>query len=101
MEKYEISYANAEYTGGGIYVFYGQLVGGKYFLASDYETAMYITDTDPVPVWDDVWYMEWLDANCEEVEMTEEFWNSMTRWIVEHRPEGNYCAAEIDGREFG
>ena len=109
----KIRKANAEYTGGGIYVYWGQLEDGKYFLADD-DGEMMLTETDPESCWEDVWYWEW---QCEHgIQVTKEQddtaelgqvwwtptaaeWNKMLDWILAHKPDGNYDDAELESRK--
>lgn len=109
----EFKKANAEYTGGNIYVYYGQLEDGRYFLADD-DGEMMLTYTDPVPCFEDAMYWEWQcehgipvtkeqDDNAEEGQvwwtLKADDWNAMLDWIIENRPEGNYSVSELKARK--
>ena len=46
MEKHKIKTVTACYTGGGIYIYYGQLENGLYFRTSDEDEAIYICNAN-------------------------------------------------------
>jgi len=109
----EFERANAAYTGGGVYVYYGRLTDGRYFLADD-DGEMILTGTDPESCWGGVFYWEWqeehgLPVTKEQDDMAEEGqvwwtlstadWNAMLDWIITNRPEGNYSVAELEARK--
>ena len=56
-----IKYAFAVYTGGNIWLFYGQLKNGNYFLTDDYGATLYL-DADPSDL-DESTYTEWQDEH--------------------------------------
>ena len=48
MGKYDFVSVNADYTGGGIWIFSGRLSGGHYFLASsEYPAYAMVLNADP------------------------------------------------------
>ena len=57
---FRMEYANAIYTGGGCYIFYGKLNTGDYFLADDFKDGICeILTTDPSKDWDKSTYEDW------------------------------------------
>ena len=59
-----IEEAEADYTGGGIYVFLGKASDGVWFLGSDsngYEVSF--VNSDPRECFDDTFYPEWIEAH--------------------------------------
>lgn len=83
MGKYKIKSATACYTGGGIYIYYGQLTNGLFFRAVDDWEVIYIctktTDTEEAD------YEEFYDKYTVD-ELTGDdfkaFWNAMLRHII-------------------
>ena len=56
--------ADAEYTGGGIYVYIGKLSSGEYFYTADeYEGIVWILDIDPAEHFDETQDVEWLEEH--------------------------------------
>ena len=104
MEK--VLYANACYTGGGIYVYFGRLKGGNYALAADGVEAIRILREDPEKCPEDYAYQEWQDErlvrdiNADAPEFVV-LWNGMIDWILDNRPEGNYSVMELERRREG
>lgn len=95
----KIKNATAIYTGGNIYIYYGQLTDGNYFRACDDWYCIEICDADTST--DDADYNEWLDKH--RVEMLEGyeyeiFWNKMLRWIIDNKPKGNFQSYELEHR---
>ena len=93
------------YTGGGIYVYLGELANGNYFMASDWSIGcvgdIRILDADPREAGDDCWYAEWQEPHfVRDLDGDECFqmWNSMIDFIIENKPEGNYSMSEIEER---
>ena len=59
-----ITRAEATYTGGGIYVYTGQLSNGKYFMTADeWEDYVLLLDVDPDKYWDDNGFVEWQEEH--------------------------------------
>ena len=97
--------ATATYTGGGIYIYTGQLENGDYFMTNDdlisYMAYVEFFNADP--------YEEFEDA-CNEIWQSEhhigeysdrkayEFTKEILNWIIQQRPEGNYSVNEIESR---
>ena len=105
--------ANACYTGGNIYVYYGKLEDGRYFLADD-DGEMMLTETDPETCFDDVFYWEWqtehgIQVTKDQDDMAEPGqvwwtlkaadWNAMLDWIITNKPDGNYSVSELEARK--
>lgn len=87
MTKHKIRTATAVYTGGNIYIFYGQLESGLYFRAFDDGEAIYICDSDTEAEAAD--YGEFYEEHTVE-EITGEdfdtFWNAMLAHIIDRKP---------------
>lgn len=86
--KHTIKTATACYTGGGIYIYYGQLESGLYFRAVDDWGVIWICNADTEA--EEADYSEFYEAHTVE-EITGEdfktFWNAMLMHII------NGCAA--------
>ena len=60
----DIMRAEATYSGGGIYIYTGQLVTGEYFLAADdWEDTVIILDVDPFEHWEENGFEDWQNAH--------------------------------------
>jgi hypothetical protein len=62
--KYTIKKANAVYTGGGIFIFWGDLEDNKYFMCDD-DGGVIILDSDPTD-FDVSLYVEWQEEHLVE-----------------------------------
>ena len=96
--------ATATYTGGGIYIYTGQLDNGDFFMSND-DFMVYVEFYDADPY-------EELDEACGEIwqhthsvgeysgQKAVDFMISVLKWIIQHqqRPEGNYSVGEIEDR---
>ena len=86
--KHKIKTATAVYTGGGIYIYYGQLESGLYFRTFDDSEVIYICNSDTEA--EEADHGEFYEAHTVE-ELTGEdfkiFWNTMLTHII------NGCAA--------
>ena len=94
-----ISSATAEYTGGGIYVYYGKLVDGNYFRACDDWEWIEICNADTSA--EEADYQEFYDEHsieCLTGKEYEAFWNDMLRKILKEKPAGNYMESELEKR---
>ena len=83
MEKHRIRTATACYTGGNIYIYYGQLESGLYFRTFDDSETIYICDSNTEA--EEADYSEFYDSHTVE-ELTgddfTEFWNTMLSHIL-------------------
>lgn len=94
--------ATATYTGGGIYIYTGQLENGDYFMTND-DFTVYVEFYNADPY-------ENLDESCNEIWQHEhhlgeysgqkalDFTKDILNWIIRKRPEGNYSVDEIENR---
>lgn len=96
--------ATAEYTGGGIYIYGGQLEDGRYFFtADDYEDYVMILDADPVNN-EDACYCDWQEAHLVEELMDEaamNLWKEILGKAIEALENGermNASASELEER---
>lgn len=97
--KTQIVNAIADYTGGNIYIYYGQLSDGNWFRATDGEEFIEICDSDTSV--DDANYYEFYEEHSIETLIGNEyesFWNEMLQWIIHNAPEGNYQADDLERR---
>lgn len=102
-ENKDISSANAEYTGGGVYIYWGKL-GENYFLINHVcETLAFglILDVCPDLSDDETLMPEWQEAHTVK-ELTEnelnQFIVDVLDWIITNRPSGNYDMIELECR---
>lgn len=98
----KIKNVKPEYTGGGIYVFTGELEDGNYFLADCPCSASYYSlrivnenpdKCDPNEVWQEEWQ---LNHFVKDVIRCKCFIRDMLKWIIKNRPCGNYCVYDIE-----
>ena len=97
--KREIKNATAIYTGGGLYIFYGQLTDGNWFRAYDEWECIEICDADTST--EEADYNEFYEEHIIETLVNDEyktFWNDMLLWIIHNAPEGNYSVDELEKR---
>lgn len=88
-----IDFATAEYTGGGVYLYYGK-VDGTYFL-SDENSGMYL-DVRPNLSRDDTFTLDWQQEHSLGHIMDIDAFNiEILDWIISHKPEGNYDPHEL------
>lgn len=103
MENLKIKTATACYTGGNIYIYYGQLESGLYFRTFDDSDTIYICNSDTEA--EEAEYSEFYDAHTVE-ELTGEdfrtFWNTMLSHILSkgaaHGRWLNYSSDELKNR---
>ena len=98
----KITYANAEYSGGGIYIYYGTLEDGNYFLTDD-DSIDYVQllDTDPSKVFEESLYEEWQSTHRYgdySGQKAKDFLKDVLSWICDSRPSGNYNVTELESR---
>ena len=99
MKNFTIKNATAEYTGGGIYVYYGELENGLYFRACDDWDFISICNSDTSA--DEAEYNEFYEEHeTDSIDryQFEEFFNTMLLWIIHNAPKGNYNADELENR---
>ena len=97
--KKEIKHATAIYTGGGLYIYYGQLTDGNYFRAYDEWECIEICNSDTSV--EDADYSEFYEEHSVgrlEKEEYKVFWNEMLLWIINNKPKGNYQACDLENR---
>ena len=85
--KYEIKSASANYTGGGIYVYQGELLCGLWFMACDTWESILICDANPNCDGSD--YPEWQNQHYVEELIYDDyvtFFNAMLRHIIDGKP---------------
>lgn len=103
MRKHKIKTATACYTGGGVYIYYGQLESGLYFRAVDDWDVIWICNADTEA--EEADYSEFYDAHTVE-ELTGEnfktFWNAMLTHIIgggaAHGRWSNYSTSDLERR---
>ena len=95
----KIKTATAEYTGGNIYIYYGELENGLWFRTSDLWESIAICTNDTSG--EDADYCEFFEEYMvEELEgiQYKELWNEMLYWIINNNPKGNYLKYEMEER---
>ena len=97
----KIKKATACYTGGGIYVYWGQLENGDYFRACDDWDLIWICDQYTSIENEDANWAEFYDEHTIE-ELHDDyfviFWNAMIDHIIKNDTNGNWCKAELEHR---
>lgn len=94
-----IKNANACYTGGNIYIYYGQLENGLYFRACDDWESIEICNADTST--EEADYYEFYQEHSVKTlvgDLYEKFWNDMILWIIRNSPKGNYSEDELENR---
>ena len=99
MANYTIKTATAQYTGGGIYIYYGKLDNGLFFRACDDWDSIEICNADTGT--EEADYSEFYEVHTiDSITGTEyvSFWNNMLYFILKNRPAGNYQEYELEKR---
>lgn len=89
--------ANAEYTGGGIYIYWAKTNEGTFLQGSSEWDALYEVDSDP-NLDEESGYIEWQEEHNIRVYEDEEYFEliqELLRWILDNSPRGNYSSGEI------
>ena len=102
--KYEIEYANADYTGGGIYNYNGKLKDGRFVWGNSEWEEFYLIDSDPTEYSEEYgdqvgYYNEWLEEHTvESIEDKDykQFVSDFIHWIIQNKPKGNYSLGELE-----
>ena len=101
MKNYEIKTATADYTGGGIYIYYGELENGLFFRTCDEWDSISICNSDTSD--ENADYMDFYEVH-QVTELVENeykiFWDNMLNWILEKQPDGNYSNEELEKRFY-
>lgn len=98
-EGYKLKNATAIYTGGNIYIYYGELENGLYFRACDDWDFIEICNSDTST--EEADYYEFYEKHSTGTLTGNDyktFWNDMLLWIMHHAPKGNYSMDEIENR---
>lgn len=101
--EYTIKTATACYTGGGIYIYYGQLENGLYFRTWDECEAVYICDADTSS--EGAEHSEFYEQHTQK-ELTEEEYKAFFNKILSHILNGgrpfdkwnNYQKSDLQNR---
>lgn len=97
--EYKIKTASACYTGGGIYIYWGQLEDGLHFRAADGYDVIYICNADTST--EEADYQEFYDAHTVKELYGPEFvafWNEMLTRIINSDVRENWCPEELTAR---
>lgn len=94
----KITKANAVYTGGNIWLFYGELEDGNFFLTDD-NGCTEILDTDPSDL-DESLYYEWqqehLVKELDDESKRIDFCNNLCDKLIEDGDKGGMTDDEIE-----
>lgn len=85
---------NATYTGGGIYVFTGELKDGTWFLFSNSDEVITLLNEDPSDL-DESLYWEWQEPRIVGY-ATETEMRGVYRWLLDHPMDDNYLPDDIE-----
>lgn len=96
MNKYEIKTATADYTGGGIYIFYGQLTNGLYFFTdNDFKEVVILNkEVDPEYIDPDLFENHIADTLTKTEQIF--LYYDIIKWIIDNEPKGNYLITELE-----
>ena len=85
---------NATYTGGGIYVFTGELEDGTWFVFSSEDEEITLLNKDPSNL-DESLYWEWMEPHIvgytDDTEVRDVY-----RWLLDHPMDDNYLPSDIE-----
>ena len=98
----KIKNATAIYTGGGIYIYYGELKNGWFFRACDDWNFIEICNSDTSAEAAD--YYEFYDLHGVLTLAGGDyktFWNDMLLWVIHNAPKGNYNVDDLEKRMLG
>lgn len=95
----KITFANACYTGGGIYIYYGNLSDGTFFRTWTDGECIEIVDVNASIENEEADYEEFYEehriASVVGKEFCE-FWNEILRFIIHEQPNGNYLVSDLE-----
>ena len=101
--EHTIKTATACYTGGGIYIYYGQLESGLYFRACDEFETVYICDANTST--EEAEYSEFYEQHTAEElagEAFKTFWNQLLTHVINNKPAfdkwNNYQKSDLKNR---
>ena len=104
---HEIKTATAVYTGGGIYIYYGQLASGLFFRTADEYYGIDICDADTSTEEADLiefYETHVVDEINEPSEEYTAFWNTMLDHIIDKKPRygngSNYDPTDLERRKI-
>lgn len=91
-----------QYTGGNIYIYYGKLKNGNWFVTADSDCWLDEVDANPDDFdRDEVWQTEWIEEHsvkAYEPAEAKQFFKAMYRWIIIHQPNNehtNYSVGDM------
>ena len=94
--------ATAICSGGGIYIYMGQLSDESYFIADDsFMEYVEFYNADPYENIDESLYESWQKIHRiggYSGDKAREFLNNALSWIIKNKPEGNYLSEEVETR---
>lgn len=96
MDHMRIKTATADYTGGGIYIYYGQFANGEYFLTDDETDYAMVLDANVATNYDDAFTNEWQAAHTIGYRRIKR--NDIINYIITNMPTGNYAVSELKTR---
>lgn len=97
-----------QYTGGGIYIYWGELSDGTYFMAETPYWDLRIVDEDPRytynPEYSDFdadqprWQEDHLIQDVDSTK-TQDFFDDMFTWILKNKPDDDFCNYSLGDME--
>lgn len=101
-----IKSAEPIYTGGGIYIFLGQ-IDDDFFVADSCNQDARIVDANPSDFTDDErfgfeewaseeWQQEHLVRDLTDTSERRRFFVDMLKWVFDNEPDGNYMMSDIE-----
>lgn len=96
MKNYKIKNATACYTGGNIYIYYGELENDLWFYSCDDWNCVIVCDADTST--EDAEYSDFFEEHEVECLTEESDFCEVLQWIIDNEPDGNYQKSEIESR---
>ena len=85
--NYRPSNVKSEYTGGNIWVFWGSLGNGKYFMTDSANEWIYIVDADPDSAEDlEAWEYDWQQEHIIDEFESDEFYREVLKQAIKNNP---------------
>ena len=86
------------YSGGGIYIFFGNIDNKRFFIADTNCNDVRIVNKNPIDTEESL-EIEWQEKHfIEDLEpdASKKFMKEITDWIIKNNPKGNYITSDIE-----